>query len=178
MGKSVVATDDQGRRWRKCAAAAIVNGVGQILVGERIKIKGSWNTPQGGLEDGESALAAATREAEEEVGLVVGKHILPVAAMDDAAAVRYEAGGWLAKAGFAGQQLHWSLFTTKDPVLDVQACDLSGGGEAPEFSRVEWRSIDAVVEGIWAPKRAPYEAMRAWVLPQLVALRQKAEGGD
>ena len=100
-----------GRRWRKCAGAAIVNSAGHLLVGERIKIAGAWNCPQGGMDASsrehsrpETVLEAAAREAFEEVGLKVGEHIVPIAAMDDEQAVRYAAGGWLAQEGYAGQQ--------------------------------------------------------------------------
>lgn len=87
---SVVITSEDGRRWRQCAGAAIVNSQGELLVGERIKIKGAWNCPQGGVDvSGESVVAAAAREAEEEVGLVSGVHIAPLATMG-ASGVRYE----------------------------------------------------------------------------------------
>ena len=105
------AVDADGRRWRCCAGAAIINSSGQLLVGERIKISGAWNCPQGGMDavsksgNPETALEAASREAFEEVGLRVDTHIVPIAAMSDDAAVKYEAGGWLKQAGFAGQQV-------------------------------------------------------------------------
>lgn len=93
-----------GRRWRCCAGAAVVNSQGHLLVAERIKIPGAWICPQGGIDaesklhtDPETALEAAAREAYEEVGLRVGVHILPIAVMSDDAAVRY---GWrLAQGG-------------------------------------------------------------------------------
>ena len=69
----------------------------------------------------ETALEAASREAFEEVGLRIGVDIVPIAAMSDDAAVKYEAGGWLKQAGFAGQQLHWVLFTCCNAVGDVDA---------------------------------------------------------
>jgi hypothetical protein len=43
-----------------------------------------------------------------------------------------------------------------------EMCDLSGnGGESAEFSRVQWRSVDDVVQGIWPGKRAPYLALQS-----------------
>lgn len=119
----------------------------------------------------ETALEAASREAFEEVGLRVGVDIVPIAAMSDDAAVKYEAGGWLKQAGFAGQQLHWVLFACCNAVGDVDAaamCDLGGhGGEAAEFSAVRWQSFEDVIEGMWPAKRAPYEALRRWAEPLL-----------
>jgi putative (di)nucleoside polyphosphate hydrolase len=174
-----------GQRWRCCAGAAIVNSLGHLLVGERIKIPGAWNCPQGGIDaeaaahaGPESALEAAAREAFEEVGLRVGVHIVPIAIMSDEAAVKYEAGGWLKKEGFAGQALHWALFGCCDAVGDADAaamCDLSGhGGESAEFSSVRWQPMDEVVASMWEMKRAPYAALQQWATPLLDEWRASA----
>jgi len=162
--RSVIDTD--GRKWRMCAGVAILNSAGHILVGERLKIAGAWNCPQGGVDEGETVLQAAEREAHEEVGLRTGVQICTVAEMGEEAGVRYQADGWLKKEGYAGQQLHWVLFRCvhadgdADPSTMV---DLSGlGGEPAEFSAVRWAPIDEVVEGMWPAKRAPYEVLRGW----------------
>ncbi len=47
----------------------MVNPRGQILVCERFKIPGSWQFPQGGVDDGEDVGVALLREIEEEIGL-------------------------------------------------------------------------------------------------------------
>ena len=200
-------TDEAGKRWRCCAGAAIVNAAGELLVGERIKIAGAWNCPQGGIDatsakhgGPESALEAAAREAFEEVGLEVGVHIVPLAVMADDAAVRYvcseesnspfgvhrpvpmlasrvpqEAGGWLKKEGFAGQQLHWALFGVMDPLVEADVCGMchlgGHGGEAAEFSQVKWASLESVVRDMWPGKRGPYEALASWARPILESRR-------
>ena len=178
-------TTPDGLRWRKCAGVAIVNSRGELLVGERIKIAGAWNCPQGGMDATsqvhgrpETVLEAAAREAWEEVGIVVGKNILPLAAMSDDAAVRYKAGGWLAEAGFAGQQLHWALFEVCDALGDADPstmCTLCGlGGEEAEFRRVRWQRLEDVISGMWEKKRPPYEALAAWAQPLIRARAQQA----
>ena len=187
--ESQVAVGSDGRRWRKCAAAAIFNSSGAILVGERVKIKGAWNCPQGGMDavskkhgGPESVLEAAAREAFEEVGLKIGEAIAPVATMADDDAVQYEAGGWLKKEGFAGQQLHWALFVCCDPVCDSVpdlCCNLGGlGGEEAEFSEVRWQPLEHVIENMWPAKRAPYEALRAWAYPILTSRLAAANALD
>ena len=180
---------EDGRRWRKCVGVAVVNSIGQLLVGQRIKIEGAWNCPQGGMDaeskrhgGPEMVVEAAAREAYEECGLVVGKHIAPLAAMSDADAVCYEAGGWLKAEGYAGQQLHWVLFACCSAMGDADAnaiTTLSGlAGEPAEFSQVRWQPIDDVVEGIWPAKRAPYEALRRWIAPLLAARLDVANSLD
>ena len=175
------ATSQDGRRWRKCAAAAIVNSAGHIFVGERCKIPGAWNCPQGGMDAAskehggpETVLEAAAREAYEECGLRLGEHITPIAAMEtDEQAVRYEAGGWLKGAGFAGQQLHWALFDCcsalgeqlPDAITVLDGLD----GEAAEFRCVRWQPLADVIAGMWPAKRGPYEALMEWSRPILQA---------
>uniref|UniRef100_A0A7S4QYH0 Nudix hydrolase domain-containing protein n=1 Tax=Alexandrium monilatum TaxID=311494 RepID=A0A7S4QYH0_9DINO len=181
--RSQEAVSEDGRRWRKCAGACIVNSKGHVLVGERLKIAGAWNCPQGGMDDnGESALDAAAREAFEECGLRLGEHIVAVATQAEEEAVRYEAGGWLAQAGFAGQQLHWSLFRCLDAEGDCDAMAMASlqglGGEAPEFSKVRWQPLEEVVEAMWPAKQPPYRALQKWVEPVLAVFRSGIEGVD
>jgi len=149
-----------------CAGVAILNSAGNLLVGERLKIPGAWNCPQGGVDEGETVGSAAEREVYEEVGLRAGVHIRAIAEMTEEA-VRYQAGGWLKKEGYAGQQLHWVLFRCTHAGGDADPSamvDLSGlGGEAAEFNEVRWVPIDDVVAGIWPAKRLVYEALRDWV---------------
>lgn len=164
-----------GAKYRKCAAAAVIDSSGRMLIGERIQIPGAWNAPQGGMdaENSESAAAAAAREAFEEVGITsTGEQaqvVLVASQESNEDAVRYEAGGWLTKAGFAGQQLHWALFYTSDAKLDAEPsriCELGGlGGGAPEFSQVKWAPIDEVIESMWEAKRKPYVSLRDWARP-------------
>lgn len=165
-----------GRRWRKCAAAAIFNTKGEVLVGERLKIPGSWNCPQGGMDAepvAESVVQAAAREAHEECGLRLGQEIAAIAAMDDDddRAVKYEAGGWLKAEGFAGQQLHWALFlccSAPGDMMPELITNLNGlGGEAAEFAHVKWQRLEEVILGMWPAKRAPYEALASWAMPIL-----------
>jgi putative (di)nucleoside polyphosphate hydrolase len=55
--------------FRGGVGAAILDRRGQVLALERIDRPGSWQLPQGGLEDGETAAQALWRELAEETGL-------------------------------------------------------------------------------------------------------------
>ncbi len=70
----------RSRRWRDVADTRISVGVGAILVSEGEVLlmrraqpfgRGTWSTPGGYLEPGESFAACAKREALEEVGLTL-----------------------------------------------------------------------------------------------------------
>lgn len=55
--------------FRPNVAAIIINNEGKILVGERNDIAGSWQLPQGGVEENEIKTTAVLREIKEETGL-------------------------------------------------------------------------------------------------------------
>ncbi|MES2474640.1 MAG: RNA pyrophosphohydrolase [Verrucomicrobiota bacterium] len=56
-------------RYRPNVAALIVNQEGNLLICERLTLPGAWQFPQGGVDAGESLIAALHREVREEVGL-------------------------------------------------------------------------------------------------------------
>ncbi|EPG64955.1 RNA pyrophosphohydrolase [Leptospira wolffii] len=55
--------------YRKNVGMVVFNSKGEVLVGERHNFKGSWQFPQGGIDEGEEPLPAAKRELYEEVGI-------------------------------------------------------------------------------------------------------------
>ena len=55
--------------FRPNVAAILRNSTGQILVAERVTVAGSWQFPQGGVDDAETHEEALFREVEEEVGV-------------------------------------------------------------------------------------------------------------
>lgn len=163
---------DTGGKWRLCVGAAVLNSQNKLLVGERIGVSNAWQCPQGGVDDAwkgqpkETILDASRRELFEEMGLTK-THVLvdPITTEQDP--VRYRTNGtsnWLAKAGFAGQELHWTIFRCIDARGDQDPsfmCDLSGnGGEHAEFSKVKWQDLNEVVSNIWEKKREPYLALQ------------------
>lgn len=124
----------------------------------------------------ETIVEAAIRELYEEIGLIMDKHVIldstfPTPSLNESSSntgVRYSTQGssnWLSEAGLAGQELHWTVFRCMDGRGDEdpnEMCDLSGkGGEKAEFTRVEWRNVKDVVQGIWPGKRAPYLALES-----------------
>ena len=184
----IVIDDETGKKWRLCAGVAVLNSKHQLLVGERRRGKrGSWQCPQGGVDDAwtprdsgthrakETIVEAATREMHEEIGLELGRHVmlepnfpLPSLEASSNTGIRYLTAGttnWLTRAGFEGQELHWTIFRCMDARGDHdpnEMCNLSGlGGESAEFTQVQWRDVQDVVEGVWEGKRDAYRALQA-----------------
>ena len=167
------------KKYRLCAAAAVLNSEGHLLVGERVSIANAWQSPQGGVDAAcdennhqeETIVQAASRELYEEMGLIVGDHVVCEENGSDEkecrTGIRYDTSGtsnWLTKAGFSGQELHWVIFRCIDGRGDANpnfCCDLSGqNGEHAEFKNVAWRSIEQVLQDMWPAKRGPYEALQ------------------
>lgn len=178
-------TIKENKKWRITAACAVLNSQNEMLVGERINIHGAWQAPQGGVDQAwyennfvpETIEEAAARELYEEMGLVLNQHVMLYKSFTKIIPVRYETSGtnnWLIKSGFAGQELHWVIFrvtspssfytttTTTGSSSSSSSCviDLSGkNGEAPEFKRVKWESIDKVAQNMWPKKRGAYKRL-------------------
>lgn len=55
--------------FRPNVAFLLLNEEGKLLVCERMKVKGAWQFPQGGVDDGETLEEALKREVREEIGL-------------------------------------------------------------------------------------------------------------
>ena len=196
----VVIDEETGEKWRLCAGVAVLNSRNNLLMAERLDRPGSWQCPQGGVDDvvvaadedvgggihltenmssttKETIVDAAIRELFEETGLVVGQHVMldptfPVPSTGCGTGVRYSTPSttttgtnWLTRAGFAGQELHWTVFRCMSGRGDWDPnfmCDLSGQGDSnAEFLDVAWRTVHQAVQGVWEGKRAPYQSLES-----------------
>ena len=113
-------TGDRDPHYRPCAGVVLFNTAGQVWVGERLDTPGSWQLPQGGIDDGEDPWTAACRELFEETGIDAIerlaeypgwiKYDLP----PDLAATKW--GGH-----YRGQQQKWYAcrYTGPDAAIDV-----------------------------------------------------------
>lgn len=55
--------------YRPNVAILLVREDGKLLICERLKVKGAWQFPQGGVDEGETLEETLKREVEEEIGL-------------------------------------------------------------------------------------------------------------
>jgi putative (di)nucleoside polyphosphate hydrolase len=125
------------RPYRPGVGIMLLNPRGEALVAQRIDMpqEAAWQMPQGGIDPGESPLAAAWREMREEIGT-------------DRAELLAESRDWLAydlpreladrvwKARYRGQRQKWFAFRFQGPESDIDIATPS-----PEFSAWRWAPL-------------------------------------
>lgn len=117
--------------YRANVAALLVNEEGLLLVCERLKNKGAWQFPQGGVDEGEAHDAALLREVQEEVGLLPEDYVVE----ESRGGYRYEFPPNLQanKAKFVGQEQRYYLCRVKAGAREVDLMQ-----EPREFRQAQW----------------------------------------
>lgn len=144
--------------YRPCAGLVLMNRDGAVFAGKRIDNPAdAWQMPQGGVEPGEGARAAALRELGEETGV-----------RPDLVKLLAESPDWLRydlphdlvpqlwNGRFRGQKQKWFLlrFIGEDREVRID-------GDTPEFREWSWFTPDELIEKIVPFKRPVYEAVFA-----------------
>lgn len=157
---------------RPCAGVALFNAKGRVFIGRRRPKWASsdiWQMPQGGIDKGETAPAAAFRELKEETGI-------------SSAIMLSEVPGWLSfelprdllgvalKGRYRGQRLRWFAmsFNGDDREINVGP----KGRMKSEFDAWRWADLAEVPELVAPFKRAVYETVVQEFMP--FALRTAA----
>jgi putative (di)nucleoside polyphosphate hydrolase len=134
--------------YRPCAGVMLVNRAGKVFVGQRIDtILEAWQMPQGGIDPGEDAYAAAVRELGEETGITPDNMV-----------------GKVWKGKWRGQRQRWFLFRFLGEDGDVRIDTAH-----PEFRAWRWSDPDDLPRLIVPFKRGLYEAVLAAFRPRLGA---------
>ncbi len=143
--------EDNSKLYRPCVGIALFNAEGNVFVGERIDAPGSWQMPQGGIDEGESIEEALFREMKEEVGSDNGD-LLEI--MNNK--VRYDFPDTLKHklfdGKFCGQEQSWAAvrFKGQDSDININYFD------PPEFLQWKWVGLDNVLDLIVPFKRSIY----------------------
>ena len=106
-----------------------MDGAGRILVGERVRWRGSWQFPQGGIDGRESPEEGLRRELREEVSLEPGDYSVEARC----GPYRYLfPAGWT-KKGYDGQEQHYFRLRLLAPASKVNVQTAH-----PEFRAARW----------------------------------------
>ncbi len=142
--------------YRPCAGAMIVDRNGRVFVGQRLdSTLEAWQMPQGGIDEGEDALAAVIREIGEETGIAPGHLELLAEAPEE---LRYDLPpdlvGKLWKGKWRGQRQRWFLFAFSGDDADIDIAT-----PEPEFRAWRWIDPGDLPAMIVPFKKALYEAV-------------------
>ncbi len=125
--------------YRPCAGVMLLNGNGQVFVGQRLDSppdSDAWQMPQGGIDKGESAQAAAFRELHEETGIAPHlAELVIISGTEHLYDLPAELMGRMWKGKYRGQRQTWFLmrFLGRDEDVNIET-------EHQEFRA--WRWID------------------------------------
>jgi putative (di)nucleoside polyphosphate hydrolase len=147
--------------FRANVGIAVLDDGGRVLALERYEFPGSWQLPQGGLDEGEEPIDAARRELREETGLtwpqveLLGAHPRWLVYELDADMRKPDTG--------RGQVQKWFVVRLVDrqAKIDIRQVDERKGH--PEFRAYEWMSVHDLLRKT-APFRLPiYEALAEYI---------------
>jgi putative (di)nucleoside polyphosphate hydrolase len=142
----------------------IVNAAGLIFVGQRIdSIAEAWQLPQGGIDAGEDAQAAALRELGEETG-IAPTHVtlLAEAPGEFFYDLPDELIGKVWKGKWRGQRQRWFLYCFTGSDADVNIAT-----DHQEFRAWRWATAAEVIALAVPFKRDLYESVFAAFAPHL-----------
>ena len=153
-------TDFTKLPYRACAGIMLANREGRVFVGQRLDAADSlypdaWQMPQGGIDKGENAEAAALRELREETG-VFEDHVQIIGRSSEEYLYDLpdELLGKVWKGKYRGQRQSWFLmrFTGQDDHINIHT-------EHPEFIDWKWTDPRGLPDIIVPFKRDLYRAV-------------------
>jgi len=126
--------------FRANVGIVLVNDQGKVLALERSDIKGAWQMPQGGLDEGEEPVTAAVRELWEETAISL-KQIQLLQECEDWLVYELPKEMRTAKIG-RGQAQKWFLFrfTGTDEHIDLKKA------QDQEFSQWKWTELTQLAQ--------------------------------
>lgn len=127
--------------FRHCVGIVLLNAQQQIWLGKRIM--GSWQFPQGGVEETDTEIDTARRELYEETG-VISAHLI----QSSAVVYRYLFPSSHPYRTFIGQRIRYFLF-----IFDGNDKEINLHKHQPEFERWKWTTPQKAIPEIIAFKR-------------------------
>lgn len=149
-------TDIGALPYRRGVGIMLLNAPGEVFVARRIDMPSdAWQMPQGGIDDGESPLAAAWREMREEIGTNAATLIAESAVWH-----RYDLPEDLVPqvwhGRYRGQEQKWFAFR-----FTGSADDISIDSSHAEFNAWKWTPMATLPDLIVPFKRRLYEDLIA-----------------
>ena len=159
-------SDPKTLPYRPCAGIMLVNAEGKVFVGQRNDSSlEAWQIPQGGIDPGEDAEAAALRELREETGVMPDKvELIAEAPGTFVYDLPPELLGKVWKGKWRGQTQRWFLYRFLGTDTDIDIAT-----EHEEFRAWRWSDPADLPRLIVPFKKALYEQVLAAFAPHLGA---------
>jgi putative (di)nucleoside polyphosphate hydrolase len=157
--------DRESLPYRPCVGVMLLNDRGEVFVARRTGSETDWQMPQGGIDEGEDARAAAFREMEEEIGTAKAE-FLAMSATSHRYDLPDELLGRVWKGRWRGQEQFWMAARFTGTEADIRL-----DTDHPEFDAWKWIDADALPDLIVAFKRHVYEAVLAEFRPFIARLK-------
>jgi len=147
-----MSTDYSHLPYRPCVGIVLFNDEKKVFVGERLDNPGSWQMPQGGIDEGETVEEASMRELREETG-TDSASILRVSETKYTYDLPDHLLGKLWQGRYKGQEQQWVAmqFTGEEREITLYS------GVHPEFMGYQWIQLDNVCDYIVPFKRETYQ---------------------
>ena len=150
--------------YRPCAGIMLLNADGLVFVGQRLdSALDAWQMPQGGIDKGEDAQAAAYRELGEETGIAPQlAHVIARSAGEHLYDLPPHMIGKMWKGKYRGQRQIWFLMRFLGSDADINIAT-----HTQEFRAWRWAERDSLVDLIVPFKRELYANVIAEFAPHL-----------
>lgn len=147
--------------FRANVGIAVLDGAGCVLALERYEFPGSWQLPQGGLDEGEEPIDAARRELREETGLawegveLCGTHPRWLAYELDPEMRKPDTG--------RGQVQKWFVVRLVNRRVNIDISQIDERKGHPEFRAHAWISLDDLLSKAEPFRLAVYEPLVEYI---------------
>ncbi|KAJ4720555.1 Nudix hydrolase [Melia azedarach] len=164
---SLFSMDAPPEGYRRNVGICLINSSKKIFAASRLDKPGSWQMPQGGIDENEDPKTAAIRELREETGVSSAEVIAEVPywlTYDFPPQIRENLKiKW--GRDWKGQAQKWFLlkFTGKEEEMNL----LGDGSEKPEFGEWSWMSPDEIIELVVDFKKPVYKEVFTVFAPYL-----------
>ena len=151
--------DREAMPYRPCVGLVVFNKDGKVWAGRRLQNAETpsnyrWQLPQGGIDEGESPVAAAKRELYEETGIRTAS-LLAEAPQWFNYDLPDDILGVALKGKYRGQTQKWFAFRFEGNESEINISDPPDGSH-PEFDAWAWKSLEDMPEFIVPFKRGIY----------------------
>ena len=144
-------------RYRPGVGIVLFNRASHVLIAERLDNPGSWQMPQGGIDEGEAPETAVFREMEEEIGT---RNAEILGMLEDW--LCYDFSPALSKklwnGQYTGQRQKWIAlrFTGSDAEIDPLT---PRNNQPAEFDQWRWERLDRVADLVVPFRREVYRTV-------------------